>query len=226
MLALLVLLALGICFGFHGPKISMRARPSGQTMQLQMRSYGPSSGYIAQKNGGTKSTSNAMTVNLTKIWLELEFFSLSAKVAQISGSTSIMGPVSAMVLALASWATYNFYTLSEVCRITNASTYPEAWGRTISQKSKFIVSIVIVLAPMIACLSNTIVLTDVFSTLLKRVGAPAAISGNRNIVIALLSSLIFYPLCVKKDLGNLKSASALGLLGHLSLLDVLLKEGI
>ena len=45
-------------------------------------------------------------------------------------------------------------------------------GRTISQKSKFIVSIVIVLAPVIACLSNTIVLTDVFGTLLKKVGAP------------------------------------------------------
>lgn len=222
MQGLLVLVALGVCFGFHGPKMALRARPTQRAMQ--MRSYGPSAGYIAQKNGGSRSTSNAMTVNLTKNMVGAGVFSLSAKVAQISASTSIMGPVSALVLALASWATYNFYTLSEVCRITNASTYPEAWGRTISQKTKFLVSIVIVLAPVIACLSNTIVLTDVFGTLLRKAGAPIAISGNRNVVIALLSSLVFYPLCVKKDLGTLKSASAFGLLGHLSALGVMLKR--
>ena len=224
MQVVLFLVALGVCYGFHGPTMALRARPTQRAMKLQMRSYGPSAGYIASRGGGTKSTDGAMTVNLTKNMVGAGVFSLSAKVAQISGSTSIMGPVSAMVIALASWATYNFYTLSEVCRITNSSTYPEAWGRTISQNTKFLVSLVIVLAPIIACLSNTIVLTEVLGTLLKVAGAPVAISGNRNVVIALLSTFIFYPLCVKKDLGTLKSASAFGLLGHLSALGVMLKR--
>lgn len=206
--------------------VSLPARGTVSRRHMSMRSYAPSAGYLAKKGVGSSGVSSekTSTINLTKNMIGAGVFSLSAKVAMLSGSTSIMGPMSAMVLGMAAWAAYNFYTLSEVCRITNSPTYPEAWARTIGPKSKFMVSFVIVMAPIIACLSNTIVLTEVLGTLLSVFGAPASIAGNRNVVIALLSSLVFFPLCVKQNLGNLKNASLFGIFGHLTALGVMAKR--
>lgn len=228
-----VLLVCQLAWGFNplsaraGTRLmSPNAFQKSKRHDLAMRSYGLSAGYLAKKGVGSNGVSSekSSTINLTKNMVGAGVFSMSAKVALLSGSTSIMGPVSAMVGVMAAWAAYNFYTLSEVCRITNSPTYPEAWARTVGPSTKFIVSFVIVMAPIIACLSNTIVLTEALGTLLSVFGAPASIAGNRNAVIALLSSVVFYPLCVKQNLGNLKNASLFGIFGHLTALGVMAKR--
>jgi hypothetical protein len=228
-----MLLVVAMCLLAHALAFTAPALRSGdrQTTQrhsdvISMKNYGLSAGYLASKGMGQKGTSSETdsTINLTKNMLGAGVFSLSAKVAMVGGNTGILSPVSALIAGMAAWATYNFYTLSEVCRITNAPNYPEAWARTVSPKTKFITAFVIVMAPIIASLSNTIVLTEVLAMLMKSIGVPAAISGNRNVVIALLSSLVFYPLCIKQNLGNLKKASVFGIVGHLTAIGVMAKR--
>jgi sodium-coupled neutral amino acid transporter 11 len=228
-----MLLVVAMCLLAHALAFSAPGLRSGdrQTTQrhsdlISMKNYGLSAGYLASKGMGQKGTSSETdsTINLTKNMLGAGVFSLSAKVAMVGGNTGIVSPVSALIAGMAAWATYNFYTLSEVCRITNAPNYPEAWARTISPKTKFITAFVIVMAPIIASLSNTIVLTEVLAMLMNSIGVPAAISGNRNVVIALLSGLVFYPLCIKQNLGNLKKASVFGIAGHLTAIGVMAKR--
>jgi hypothetical protein len=156
------------------------------------------------------------SVNLLKNCVGAGVFSLSSRVNSVSIHPSTMIPASCLILLMAVWATYNFYTIGETCELTNSFSYPEAWGNTVSQRSQWIVTAAIVVAPIVSCLANTIVLTDILGIIMRNVGVPLAIYGNRNLVIAILASCILFPLCSLENLSALKSVSAFGLLGQMT----------
>ena len=156
------------------------------------------------------------SLNLMKNCVGAGVFSLHSRVTSISPNPGILLPASGLILLMAMWATYNFYMIGETCTITNSSSYGEAWGNTVSKQSQWIVQTVVVLAPIVSCLANTIVLTDILGLIMKSMGLPSLIHSNRNVVIAVLGSLILYPLCILKDLSALKSVSIVGIGGHLT----------
>jgi sodium-coupled neutral amino acid transporter 11 len=108
--------------------------------------------------------------------------------------------------------------------MTNSQTYPEAWERTVSRNTRWIVSMIMVLAPIVSVLANSIVLTDILTSVLSAFGAPLSIVGNRGMVVLILNSLILFPLCIQKNLANLKTTSAIGLAGHFSCMAVFLRR--
>ena len=154
------------------------------------------------------------SVNLLKNMVGAGVFSLNAKCSAISSSA--LWPSCGLITLMAAWATYNFYMIAEACKLTSSSTYGEAWGRTVSESSKWIIQTVVTVAPIVSCLANSIVLTDILGLVYRSVGAPVWMYANRNSVIMLLTTTILYPLCVQKELSALKSVSAFGILGHLS----------
>jgi len=166
-------------------------------------------------NEGTSSMTIS-SLNLMKNCVGAGVFSLNSRVTSISPKPEILLPAAGLILLMAMWATYNFYMIGETCTITNSSTYGEAWGNTVSKQSQWIVQIVVVLAPIVSCLANTIVLTDILGLIMRSLGLPSVIHSNRNIVIAALGTFILYPLCILKDLSALKSVSIVGLGGHLT----------
>ena len=117
---------------------------------------------------------------------------------------------------MALWASYNFYIVGESCQLTNSETFGELWTKTVSLDSAWIVQTIVTVAPVISCLANTIVLTDVLRVVLRSAGAPLWFYQKRVAVIATLCSFILYPICTVKDLSSLKSVSAFGLLGQLA----------
>lgn len=123
---------------------------------------------------------------------------------------------------MAIWATYNFFIIGETCEFTDSFSYPEAWGNTVSMKSQWLVTSAIVVAPIVSCLANTIVLTDILGLILRSLGAAVSVYGNRNLVIGLLATCILFPLCSLEDLSALKSVSAFGILGQLVAMTTLL----
>lgn len=164
---------------------------------------------------GTSSVTIS-SLNLMKNCVGAGVFSLNSRVTSISHRPDILIPASGLILLMAMWATYNFYMIGETCTITNSSTYGEAWGNTVSKGSQWIVQTVVVLAPIVSCLANTIVLTDILGLIMKSLGLPSIMYTNRNTVIAILGSTVLYPLCILKDLSALKSVSIIGLGGHLT----------
>jgi len=156
------------------------------------------------------------SLNLMKNCVGAGVFSLNSRVTSISHRPDILIPASGLILLMAMWATYNFYMIGETCTITNSSTYGEAWGNTVSKGSQWIVQTVVVLAPIVSCLANTIVLTDILGLIMRSLGLPSVMYTNRNTVIAILGSIVLYPLCILKDLSALKSVSIIGLGGHLT----------
>ena len=175
----------------------------------------PKSGSIAGLAGiSGLSTLQDSSTNLMKNCVGAGVFSLSSRVNAISTQYNTLLPASLLVLLMGMWATYNFYILGETCELTNSASYPEAWGNTVSEKSQWIVTSAIVVAPIASCLASTIVLTDILGLVLRTVGAPLSIYGNRNLVITLLTLFILFPLCSLEDLSALKSVSVFGLVGQ------------
>ena len=217
LIALLVVLCAYESLGFsYAPATSTRLSSTRISVQLKMaagaaerRDYGPSAGYkssSSQQNIGFSSQKDSST-NLLKNMIGAGVFNVPAKVSAISTSPSVLASVFGIVAGISVWASYNFYTIGEACRVTKTSTYADAWGKTVGENSKFIINTIMILAPIAAFLSNTIVLTDIFTLLFKSVGVPASLTGNRNLVIALVSSFILYPLCIKDNLDSLKKVS-------------------
>ena len=167
-------------------------------------------------NSEGTSSMTISSLNLMKNCVGAGVFSLNSRVTSISPNPSILLPASGLILLMATWATYNFYMIGETCTITNSSSYGEAWGNTVSKQSQWIVQTIVVLAPIVSCLANTIVLTDILGLIFRSLGLPSAIYSNRNVVIAVLGSFILYPLCILKDLSALKSVSIVGIGGHLT----------
>ena len=99
--------------------------------------------------------------------------------------------------------------------MTDSVSYAGAWSKTVSPESQWLVQSVVVVSPIVSCLASTIVLTDILGLVLLKIGMPASIYGNRNLVIGILSTCVLYPLCILKDLSALKSVSVLGVAGHL-----------
>jgi hypothetical protein len=198
---------------------------SSLSIRKQSKSSSSSSLYMSSVTVDKKSQSlsnegtSSMTIsslNLMKNCVGAGVFSLNSRVTSISPKPEILLPAAGLILLMAMWATYNFYMIGETCTITNSSTYGEAWGNTVSKQSQWIVQIVVVLAPIVSCLANTIVLTDILGRVMRSLGLPSVIYSNRNIVIAALGTFILYPLCILKDLSALKSVSIVGLGGHLT----------
>ncbi|CAK9254071.1 unnamed protein product [Sphagnum jensenii] len=160
-------------------------------------------------------------VNLAKNAVGAGVFSIHSRVATNTGVLPI-SKVCVLVYGMALWATYNFYTIGETCRITQTKTYSDAWAKAVSEKSRWIAQAVVIIAPIVGCTANIIVLSDILKLLFKTVGLPLSVWANRNMVIAILSTFILYPLCIQSNLNGLKFVSVLGLTGHISAVIALL----
>ena len=170
-------------------------------------------------------------INLLKNCVGAGVFSLNSRVSAISSSPSDLIYVAGLVFIMAMWAAYNFYIVGETCRLSDSETlgevidhafckfishivyciFSQAWSKTVSPSSVWIIQTVLTIAPIIGSLANTIVLTDILTLTLRVLGFPAAIYANRQIVLTLLISFILFPICSIKDLSGLKSTSAIGM---------------
>ena len=167
--------------------------------------------------------------NLVKNCVGAGVFSVSGRVAQIIaqpgtslGITYLQATT--LIILMSIWASYNFYIVGEACELTDSYTLAEAWGKTVSVSSTFLVQSVVLIAPIISCLASNIVLIDITSNILKSFGVGAAIYDNRNLVITLLGTFVLFPLCSLKDLTALRNVSKFGLLGHAVATITLLKR--
>ena len=85
------------------------------------------------------SSPRTSSVNLLKNMVGAGVFSLNSRVMSISASPTAILPAAALIMTMATWATYNFYMVGETCRLTDSSTYSEAWSKTVSASSQWII---------------------------------------------------------------------------------------
>lgn len=170
----------------------------------------------SQTDTRQKASLQTSTVNLLKNCVGGSAFSLSAKLLSFASLSdhSILPKSTSLIFLLCLWASYTFYMVTDTCCMTGSTSYADCWAESVSPKTKWVAQAVVGIGPLVGCLANTIILTDLFSGILQSLGAPVTIFANRNLVAAVLCIGVLYPLCSLPNLNAMKNASLLGLLGQ------------
>jgi amino acid permease len=142
-------------------------------------------------------------------------FSLSSKAMSIDPTGAAMGRASGLIGAMALWSVHNFKLVAATCEMTDTRTYEDAWAQSVGKNTAWIIKWVLFVAPLTSCLSSSIVLVDIFKSLLTAIGAPAILIASRPLLITLLSGIVLFPLCTLKNLDALANVSIFGIIGQL-----------
>jgi len=159
------------------------------------------------------STISETTVNMAKNAIGFGVFSLPAGMAMLSGNMSAVGLLLAIMVAVGGLCAYTALLIGEVCEAVGASTYSEAWAKTLSPGSSWLVDLAVIGTSFIPCIAYSMVLGDCISLILAPLGLPAFLSA-RPAVIILLTLGALLPMCSLRSLAPLAKFSLLGLVSQ------------
>ena len=160
------------------------------------------------QSGGTATMSNEI-FNLVKSIVGAGVLSLPAGIAAFGDAPSAVIPAVILITVIGAMSGYGFSLIGRVCAVTNASTYREAWDRTVGTSTSWITAFSSTFSCLFANLAYSMILADTFQNLLMSIG----VSLTRTQTLFGVTALILTPLCLLKDLSSLAPFSLLGILG-------------
>lgn len=166
------------------------------------------------KAKGGEATIATSTFNLAKSIIGAGVLSLPSGVAFFSDAPMALVPAIAICTAMGLMAGYTFSLIGKACEQHNATSFQEAWAKSVSPKTAWMISGGITAKCFFASLAYSIIIGDSFASLAKTFGLPALLAQRTNIIL-LLTSLVLFPLCSLKSLNSLAPFSLLGLGGTL-----------
>lgn len=99
---------------------------------------------------------------------------------------------------------FGFFLIGKVCAYTGATSYRDAWSKSVGEGTSWIPAASCTVKTCLACLAFSMVLGDTFSALL---------STSRNPTLLVLTLAVLLPLCLLKNLNALAPFSLAGVLG-------------
>ena len=175
-----------------------------------------------QGGGGSASIPN-LTISLVKSLVGAGVLALPSSIALLAGTTAAAAattgwqllPASIIILVIGLINAYFFSLIGRVCSMTGATSYQDAWDRTIGRErdqhqaeekdvtstksatptttaGPSIVATVITLKTILSCLAFSIILADSFQSLALAFGLENATRGQALITV---STFILLPLC-------------------------------
>jgi len=163
---------------------------------------------LAVAESGKSSLPTAM-FNLVKVLVGAGVLSLPAGIAAFGDSTGAILPAVALITIMGSFSGYNFSLIGRVCAFTGASSYRDAWEKTVGEKSAWI--------PALACSSKTFVVVLAYSMILAEtfqgIANSMGLNASRSQALVALTVSTLFPLCKMKNLASLAPFSLLGIIG-------------
>jgi amino acid permease len=164
----------------------------------------------AKKPDTTTTTGGTATIptevfNLVKAILGVGVLSLPAGVAAFGNSAAAAPPAVALIAVMGLLSANGFSTMGRVCCYTGATSYTDAWSRTVGTKTRWIPAASTTLKTSMACLAYSMVLADTVCSI--------AGSTQRTPMLLALTGVVLLPLCWLKDLASLAPFSLLGVVG-------------
>jgi amino acid permease len=133
-------------------------------------------------------------------------FSYVAGIAAFGNSPSAIISALLLIAIIGGLSGYGFALIGKVCAYTGATSYRDAWNRSVGKETSWIPAYSATCKTFMACLAISMVLADTFATLLNR-------TEQRNTVLVGFTTLILLPLCWMKSLAALAPFSLLGIVG-------------
>ena len=193
--------------------VSTKLTPSSKTTNRRLNLV--LSSVVAKKEvKGGDATVATSTFNLAKSIIGAGVLSLPSGVAFFSSSPMALIPAASILTVMGLVAAYSFSLIGRACEQHGATTFQEAWSRSVDPKSAWVISGGITALTFFASLAYSIIIGDSFTALAKTFGLPAFFCQRQNVIL-LLTSLVLFPLNSLKSLSALAPFSLLGLGGTL-----------
>lgn len=142
--------------------------------------------------------------NLVKSIVGVGVLSLPAGVASFGSAPSAFIPAAVLITIIGILSGYGFALIGRVCAYTGATSYRDAWSRSVGEKTAWIPAWSVTCKTFLACLAYSMVLADTFSKLWR---------SDRTITLLAVTCFVLTPLCLMKNLKALAPFSALGVFG-------------
>ena len=202
-LAIFLLSSCGIDASIHKPK-NVAIQPTWHHRDNAQKKINIRGG----QSGGTATMSTEI-FNLVKSIVGAGVLSLPAGIAAFGDAPSAVIPAVTLITVIGTLSAYGFSLIGRVCAVTNASTYREAWDRTVGTSTSWITAFSSTFSCLFANLAYSMILADTFQNLLKTVG----VALTRTQTLFGVTAFILTPLCLLKDLSSLAPFSLLGIMG-------------
>mmetsp|Transcript_21649 Transcript_21649/g.45713 ORF Transcript_21649/g.45713 Transcript_21649/m.45713 type:complete len:542 (+) Transcript_21649:93-1718(+) len=161
------------------------------------------------KRGDHKTEIMAGTLNLIKAMAGTGILALPMGVAKSSDFRISIIPAITLMSILGAISTYTFTLYGRLVHVSKAKTLGELWEKTMDKNSAWLVSAVSLTFCFGACLSYSLCLGDVSSSLAKTIGL-TGVWTSRKFCIIFLTTAILYPLCNLRSLISLAPLSLAG----------------
>jgi amino acid permease len=160
---------------------------------------------------GTASIPN-LTTSLVKSIVGGGVLALPAAVAAMGGDNpeTVLPTACLMIAAAATVHAYFFQLLGKVCSWTGATSYTEAWERTVGPESSPVVAAAVTLKTALGCLAYSMILADSFQSLAMTAGL---VDITRTEALSAVTVTALLPLCMLRNLQSLAPYSLAGILG-------------
>jgi len=155
-----------------------------------------------------KASMSSEIFSLAKTIIGASCFGLPAAIAAYGSAPSAILSACLVIAGIGSMSGYGFSLIGRVCSYTGATSYQEAWAKTVSPKSAWMVSGFSVLVCLSSLLAYTMVLTD---TTIKLATGFAGISLSKPQALVSLMIPILLPLCRLKELKKLAPFAMMGI---------------
>lgn len=142
--------------------------------------------------------------NLVKGIVGVGVLSLPAGIAAFGDAPGAVIPATALIALIGILSGFGFFLIGKVCAYTGATSYRDAWAKSVGESTSWIPAVSCTTKTCLACLAFSMVLGDTFSTLLGTSRTPTLLA---------LTGGILLPLCLLKNLSALAPFSLAGVLG-------------
>jgi amino acid permease len=154
-------------------------------------------------SGGTATIPNEI-FNLVKAIVGVGVLSLPAGIAAFGNNPGAIVPALSLIAIIGILSGYGFAVIGKVCAYTGATSYRDAWSKSVGPSTSWIPAWSTTCKTFLACLAFSMVLADTFSSLLGTAERTKVLLG---VTVTLL------PLCLLKNLSSLAPFSLVGVLG-------------
>lgn len=141
---------------------------------------------------------------LNQIYNHLIDFVQIPGIAAFGDSPSAVIPATALIALIGILSGFGFFLIGKVCAYTGATSYRDAWSKSVGESTSWIPAASCTIKTCLACLAFSMVLADTFSALLQT---------SRNPTLLVLTLAVLLPLCLLKNLNALAPFSLAGVLG-------------
>jgi amino acid permease len=120
-------------------------------------------------------------------------------IAAFGNAPGAVIPAVSLIAIIGLLSAYGFSLIGRVCSYVGASSYREAWQKSVGEKTSWIPAASCTFKTSIAILAYSMILADTFKSLFSSVG----VAVSRSNTLYGVTGLVILPLCLLKNLSSL-----------------------